>query len=304
MIRKKDDVYVSNLVPARYQGVTEMHDLILNLGDLSHSDTVVLFLNGWIFPTDARINVAISQSDLISVTLPYLQVPDSTGSWQTVIQNLSFPMGKNKMVIADLSGKFLTDDYRVRIRTNMQIYWDHIFFSTGEPSIPIRETILRPVSADLHYRGFSRVYRKGGRYGPHWFDYSDVSTEAKWRDLEGYYTRYGDVLPLLLKPDDEYAIFNAGDELTVEFDATRTPDLEPGWSRDFLIYTDGWLKDGDLNTAHGKTVLPLPFHGMSRYPYDEDEAYPMDRRRERYHRKYNKREVTTDRLRKQVSGGP
>jgi len=80
------------------------------------------------------------------------------------------------------------------------------------------------------------MYRKGGRHGPHWFDYKNFSTAPKWRDLEGYYTRYGDVLALLLEADDRYVIINAGDEVTVEFDATQTPALQPGWVRDFLIY--------------------------------------------------------------------
>ncbi len=297
LIRNKDDVYISNLTPEKYQGITKLHDLILDLGNLSRARRILLFLNGWVFPTDASINMAISQSEQLKVIPPYLQVLDNTGHWQTVINNLSFPMGKNKVVIADLTDKFLTHDYKVRIRTNMQIYWDYIFFSTEEVKAPIIQTSLQPISADIHYRGFSRLYRKGGRYGPHWFDYSDVSQEPKWRDLQGYYTRYGDVLPLLLESDNKYVIINAGDEVTVKFDASQTPDLKPGWSRDFLIYTDGWIKDGDLNTAHGKTVLPLPFHGMSRYPYGSDESYPMAKEDQQYLKKYNTRKVTTDKFR-------
>ena len=123
------------------------------------------------------------------------------------------------------------------------------------------------LEANEQVGGFSRLYRKGGRYGPHWFDYSDVTTEPKWSDLEGYYTRYGDVRPLLLESDDMYVIVNAGDQLTVEFDAAEAPELPDGWTRTFLIYTDGWIKDGDLNTATGQTVEPLPFHSQSRYPH-------------------------------------
>ncbi len=290
-IRHKDDVYVSNLTPAKYQGITELHDLILDLGNLSKKDEVVLFLQGWIFPTDASINVALSQSNKLKVIFPHLQVIDENGKWQTVVPGLSFPMGKNKTVIVDLSDKFLTDDQRVRIRTNMEIYWDRIFFTANEPEVPIQQTTLHPVSADIHYRGFSRLYRKGGRYGPHWFDYSDVSTEPKWRDLVGNYTRYGDVQSLLLESDNKYLIVNAGDEITVEFDAGEAPDLKTGWSRDFIIFSDGWIKDGDLNTAHGKTVAPLPYHGMSRYPYGPNDAYPRDDEYKEFIEKYNTREV-------------
>jgi len=28
-----------------------------------------------------------------------------------------------------MSGKWLSDDRHVRIRTNMEIYWDHVFLS-------------------------------------------------------------------------------------------------------------------------------------------------------------------------------
>jgi tetratricopeptide (TPR) repeat protein len=301
LISRKDDLHIANLRPTKYQGITEMHDLILDLGDLSAAGRVVLFLNGWLFPTDASINMAISQSEQTKVISPFLQVMNRHGHWQTVIENLSFPMGKHKIVVADLTNKFLTHDHRVRIRTNMQIYWDYIFFATEPAPAPIRETVLRPVSADLHYRGFSSMYRKGGPYGPHWFDYQDVSAEPKWRDLEGYYTCYGDVLPLLLKADDKYVIFNSGDEVTVTFDAAATPPPGSGWVRDFLIYCDGWLKDGDLNTAHGKTVAPLPFHGMTRYPYGDDESYPQDKSHQEYLGKYNTRKVSQENYRRWLS---
>ena len=297
-IREQDDKYVSTLMPEKFQGVMTMHDLILDLGELSQAEQIILFLNGWLYPTDASINVSMSQSDKIKTISPILQVVDRNGHWKTVIDNLGFPMGKKKTVIADLTDKFLSEDYRVRIRTNMQIYWDYIFFSTEEVKTTVKKTVLQPVSAEIHYRGFSRVYRKGGRYGPHWFDYSDVSIEPKWRDLTGYYTRYGDVLPLLLDSDDMYVILNSGDEITVTFDADRPSTLNRGWTRDFLIYTDGWLKDGDLNTAQGKTVLPLPFHGMSSYPFGEGENYPMDYEHRLYLNNYNTRKVTNENYRR------
>jgi tetratricopeptide (TPR) repeat protein len=295
-ISRHDSLYVSNLRPARYQGITEMHDLILDLGDRARADKIVLFLNGWLFPTDASINMAISQSGQTKVISPFLQVMNRRGQWQTVIENLGFPMGKNKIVIVDLSDKFLIRDYRVRIRTNMQIYWGHIFFATDPAPAPVRKTVFQPISANLHYRGFSNVYRNGGPHGPHWFDYQKVAMEPKWRDLEGFYTRYGDVLPLLLEADDQYVIFNSGDEVTVAFGAAAAAPPEPGWVRDFLIYCDGWLKDGDLNTAHGKTVEPLPFRAMSRYPYGEDESYPEDGAHQEYLRTYNTRKVSQEKF--------
>src|SRR5207244_9289319 len=107
----------------------------------------------------------------------------------------------------------------------------------------------------------------------------------------GRYTRYGDVLPLVRAPDDMYVVFAPGDEVTLTFDATAVPSLRPGWTRDFVLYTDAWLKDSDRNTAAGNTVAPLPFHGMSRYPYRPDERYPGDAAHTRYVETYNTRLV-------------
>jgi hypothetical protein len=299
-ITQKDDRYIANFKPDKYQGVTEMHDLILDFGESMSTDDVFLILNGWIFPTDASINVALSQSDEIQVKSPNIQVINANGEWETVISNLGFPMGKDKNVIADLSGIFLSNDYRVRIQTNMEIYWDEIFLAKNNTSDPIKSTTLDPIAADLHYRGFSHGYKKGGRYGPHWFDYDEVDHNPKWRDLTGNYTRYGDVLPLLTDVDNKYIISNAGDETTLTFNAKELPKLKQGWKRDFLIHSVGWVKDGDLNTAYGNTVLPLPFHGMASYPPSENDKYPNTPELQKYHEEYNTRTVTNEGYRKGI----
>jgi tetratricopeptide (TPR) repeat protein len=293
-IAEKDDNYLTGFALGKYQGITEMHDLILDPGDKIRTGNLYLFMNGWVFPTDASINAAISQSDAVSVVSPVIQVRNKNGEWETIIDNLGFPMGKDKTVIADLSGKIPANDRRIRIRTNMQIYWDQVFFSDCQTNAPVISTVMKPASADLHYRGFSSSYRKGGRYGPHWFDYADVTTEPKWRDLLGNYTRYGNVLPLLEEADSKYIISNAGDETSVEFLAKGLPDLPEGWKRDFLIHCVGWVKDGDLNTAYGKTVSPLPFHGMKNYPPGEKDIYPDDPDHLKYIREYNTRKVTSE----------
>jgi len=291
-ILKKDDSYISHFNPDKYQGTTIMHDLILDPGEAIDLKNLKIFLNGWIFPTDASINVAISQSDQLKVSPPVLQVINKQGKWETVVDNLGFPMGKDKMVIADLSGKFITEDHRIRIRTNMEIYWDQIFFAASMHSTDLETTVLMPASADLHYRGFSKTYRKGGRYGPHWFDYSSVDTNTKWRDLTGNYTRYGNVLSLLENSDNKYIISNAGDETSIQFDAQSLPALKEGWTRDFLIRSVGWVKDGDINTAEGSTVMPLPFHGMSSYPPASQDRFPDDQEMVKYQAEYNTRIVS------------
>jgi hypothetical protein len=291
-LRQSDDVYVSNLTPRQYQGVVDSHDLILDLGDIAGGPGSFLFLRGWIYPTDASINVALSQQSSIKLASPSLEVRDAKGRWHSAIGDIGFPSGKDKTIVVDLAGKFPTADHHVRIRTNMQIYWDQAFVARDLANSTTKMTTLPLVSADLHFRGFSRMYRKGGRYGPYWFAYDDVVKESPWRPIEGAFTRFGDVLPLLKNPDDMYVIMGPGDEATIQFDASSATSLPRGWTRDFLLYTDGWIKDSDLNTAFGTTVGPLPFHGVKAYPYRQSEAYPTDAKHQRYLQEYNTRVIT------------
>ena len=282
--------YAVEHAPGAYQGVVEPHAIVLDLGNVPNDTPLTLFLSGWIFPTDTSINVALFQNPRINPRFPSVAVKDKTGEWRTVIDRVGLPAGKNKTITVDLTGRFLSDDRRVRIETDMQIYWDTTFFTVGTQAVPMEVTTLNPDSADLHYRGFSEMYRPNP-HAPHLFDYQKVTKSAQWRDLAGYYTRYGDVAPLLQEVDDMYVILNAGDEITVEFEASRLPTLKAGWVRDFILYSDGWDKDGDINTLTSQTVEPLPFHGMSSYPYPDTEHYPNDEVHRRYQLEYNTRRV-------------
>jgi len=296
-LREHDDRYVSNLTPQRYQGLTEPHELILDLDANAGRPGTFLFLRGWIYPSDASINIALSQQHEVRPEPPVLEVRDARGRWVSR-GSVGFPSGKDKTIVVDLSGIFPTADHHVRLRTNLQVYWNQAFVADdlngggrgGQESTAAvaRVTTLAPVSGDLHFRGFSRMYRRGGRYGPHWFAYDDVTTESPWRPITGAATRFGDVRPLLDRADDEYVVMVPGDEVAVEFDAPADA-LPPGWTRTFLLYSDGWIKDSDLNTADGTTIDPLPYHAIKSYPYASGDAYPADSARQRYLREYNTR---------------
>ena len=113
------------------------------------------------------------------------------------------------------------------------------------------------------------------------------------RAIAGAATRFGDVRPLLDQSDDQYVIMVPGDEVTVEFAAPAA--APPGWRRDFFFYSDGWIKDSDLNTAHGTTIEPLPYHAITSYPYASGDGYPTDSARQRYNREYNTRIIRRSR---------
>jgi hypothetical protein len=95
-------------------------------------------------------------------------------------------------------------------------------------------------------------------------NYNRIAASTQiWRDLEGYYTRYGDVRPLLSATDDRYVIMNAGDEISLRF--PQQPPPPSGWVRDYVIAGDGWIKDGDYNTLESRTIQPLPYHAKTQY---------------------------------------
>ncbi len=300
-LREHDFRYVANLTPRRYQGLTEPHALILGLDERAGEPGTHLFLRGWIFPSDASINVALSQQQALRSEMPVIEVRDARGRWVSR-GVIGFPAGKDKTMVIDLAGLFPTRDHHVRIRTSMQVYWDQAFVAQDangggrdgrdgqEATAAVaRVTTLAPVAGDLHFRGFSRMYRHGGRYGPHWFEYADVTRDSPWRPITGAATRFGDVLPLLESSDDQYVVMVPGDETTVEFSASGGTEAPPGWTRTFFLYSDGWIKDSDLNTAHGTTIEPLPYHAIKTYPYGPGDAYPADSARQRYLREYNTR---------------
>jgi len=301
-LREHDDRYVSDLTPLRYQGLTEPHELILDLDQHAGRRGTLLVLRGWIFPSDASINIALSQQHKVRAEPPVLEVRDARGNWVSR-GNIGFPAGKDKTMVIDLAGIFPTRDHHVRLRTNLQVYWDQAFVADNigawsqEPGVGFAQPrILTPISGHLHFRGFSRMYRRGGRYGPHWFDYDSVTKESPWRPITGAATRFGDVRALLDNSDDQYVVMVPGDEVTVEFAAPPPAAAPRGWKRDFLLYSDGWIKDSDLNTAHGTTVEPLPYHAITSYPYAPGDRYPADSARQRYLREYNTRIIKSSHL--------
>jgi hypothetical protein len=94
---------------------------------------------------------------------------------------------------------------------------------------------------------------------------------------------------VLSEADDRMVIMGSGDEVQLRFRAAGLPQLPMGWKRDFLLLVDGWAKDADANTAFSQSVLPLPFHSMSRYPYPAAEHFPDDAQHAQYQREYNTR---------------
>lgn len=286
LVRERDGQYpVFPLTP--YGGLAHPHSLTLDLGDLSGAGMILLCLDGWIYWSESSTVMAIAQDPRFESSPLTLEVRDEKGRWQVAVEFVGLPTSKGLVVPVDLTGRFPCNDHHIRLSTNMCVYFDRIFVSTRDEAARCSVTELPVARADLHYRGFSRMTRD--ELGFERFDYADVTTTGSWNQPEGMLTRYGDVTPLLASPDDMYVIFGPGDELSMRFSTASLPQLPEGWTRDFIFYADGWVKDGDLNTKFSETVTPLPFHGMSSYPYPDSESYPETPDLLRYLRTYSTR---------------
>jgi hypothetical protein len=289
-IARLDREYPDDFQPQAIRGFADEHELTLQL-DPNSSGRTLLLLTGWTDYAWSSDNLAASQSGK-SLQLPALQVKDKHGRWQTVVENVGIPVGRPQTVVVDLTGKFLSASREVRIVTNMRIYWDQILFDSSGSNFAMQVTRLDPTIGELRWRGFSLEHSPDGRQ-PLGYDYKQVSFTSPWKVMTGRYTREGDVRELLLASDDMFVVSRPGDELVLSFAANKLPPLRTGWTRTFLLYADGFSKEMDINSASPDEVGPLPFHGMSKYPYTWPERYPLTEKRRRYLEKYNTRIVTS-----------
>jgi len=97
-----------------------------------------------------------------------------------------------------------------------------------------------------------------------------VQPAANWRITPGgWCTRYGDVAGLIAGTDNQLALLNGGDELTLRFPVETTPARSPEMERTFFLYSVGWDKDSDFHCVRGDQVEPIPWHGMDDQKYGQ-----------------------------------
>ncbi len=289
-----DGRYVDSFALGTYQGVAEEHWLEFELPDEAGSTgDLVLVGHGWVYPTDSSLNVAMSQGNFPRPSGLILEVQESDGTCRPVSPDMGFPAGKNKNVLLPWPAEVTPPGQRrFRLRTNLEVYWDFLGWSHAAPGTELKTVRLEAEVAELRRRGFSEL-SPADRRKPDIPRYDRLAgVGQRWRDLEGYYTRFGDVRELLATVDDRYVIMNAGDEFVLRFANPGPPP--PGWTRDFVLIGDGWVKDGDYNTQHSKTVHPLPSHddpdysGMRTSLFDD----PVHRRHAADWRRLHTRYVT------------
>lgn len=260
LIENLDEIHLDTFSNGRFQGVAEEHFVELVLPANAPKDKEInIIADGWLHPTDTSLNVAISQSAHEKPKSLSLDVLDDSGAWKTVKEDFGVPAGKLKTVVIPLPN----GAKHARLRTNMEIFWDKLAWAE---SVSESENVVRKIelsSAELVFRGYSVIHKKDDS-SPEIPVYDQIATtNERWRSIEGYYTRYGDILELLTGTDDRYAIVASGDEMRLKFPALAP--VKSGYERDYVIVGNGWIKEGDYNNVFSKTILPLPTRATNDY---------------------------------------
>jgi Tfp pilus assembly protein PilF len=284
----RDGRHVDDFQLSSIQGYAEKHALTIDTGAHPTDSRVLLLLTGWTDYAFSSDNVAAHQAGL-AFRPPELQARNASGQWVPVMPEIGLPVGRPQTVVVDITPHTRSGLREFRIVTTLRVYWDQILVDRSSAA-PTTTARLDVATATLRWRGFSAEITAGGR-APTTYDYSRVSAIAPWKLLPGRYTREGDVRALLEQSDDRFVISAPGDEIKLSFDAVTLAPLPTGWTRTFLLYADGFSKEMNLHSSSPDTLEPLPFHGMTSYPYVAPESYPTTVVHERYRAEYNTRVV-------------
>lgn len=287
----KDILPLISTIDRKYAAAHPFYDdlITMNLGNLQDAKEIKLVLNGWILYPDKDTMKKVKGG--LDFSPPYLEVMGKDGKWVKVSKDMGYPAGLNKTIVVDLTGKFQRKgDYRVRLHSAPEIYWDYIGVDTSRDE-KVSVKTLTPLTANLHYQGFSRRYYPD-QAGPQTYDYNEKvnAFPGNYPVPVGNFTKYGDVLPLLRKADDEFVVMGPGDEISLQF--PEPPGPAPGMTRSYLFFSDGFFKEQNKSFA-GNQVTPMPFHGMSNYPYSAAEHYPNDKDHLQYLKVWNTRVYET-----------
>ncbi len=211
-----------------------------------------LAISGWVeYPYSQTVFAAWQAGRTYEA--PTLEASDDGLNWRECWSQVGYPAGMPRSMMIPLPQSAAEAKW-FRLRTNMQVYWDQIKLVYLEDCPQAKLTTRYPEVANLEFAGYARR-TTGPQFVPH-YDYSRRSGTWDCRHLPGYYTRFGDVLPLLKSPQAELAIFGPGEEIHFEFAADG--EQAANHQRWFQLRLEGWCKDMDLYTENGHQLGPLP----------------------------------------------
>jgi hypothetical protein len=202
-----------------------------------------------------------------------MEVKDANGNWIRVPQDKQLPIPSDysaRTFAVDLTGLFPTgvSDYQIRLTNFWNVTFDYVGIDTSSQENIIVQKISPTATLDQVW---------------------DTQSTAS-----GSFTRYGDVTQLVSAADDMFVIGRQGDRVLLKFPTANLAPVPEGMERDYFLFVAAWFKDPPGNWGYGfeYTVDPLPFMGMSGFPYPmANESYPYDAAHLAYLWEYNTRVI-------------
>jgi len=213
-----------------------------------------LVMNGWVEYGYSQTMFAAWQAGMVAQapTLEYF----SDGEWKILLSEFGYPAGMPREASVPIS--LPEETQYLRIRTNMEIYFDQLgLVKTEQPEL-IEKYQLKLKNAQLQQLGFPK--RQDNQQRVPSYDFNHIQPFWDTRYMEGAYTQIGDVTELLTKQDNALAIIGAGEGIEIEFE-DDLPILEKGMNRYYILKFKGWAKDMDILTKDGETLEPIPVIG-------------------------------------------
>ena len=240
-------------VHPRYVGlVRSPWELTLSFDRALPIKNTVLKVDGWVEFPYSQTSFAAYQ-DGMAYEAPTLEVYDGN-AWHVQVAEFGYPAGMPRQMALPL-GQLPKNTVKLRLTSNMEIYWDRITVVREIQSqkfdrleLPLNDAVVRKPGYALR----STLSQRRPYY-----DYDIRSTYWDAKYASGNYTQTGSVLELVDNADSAVAIIGSGEEIHLEF-KDLTPSIDVGMKRVFILEFNGWAKDMDLYTESGEYVEPLP----------------------------------------------
>ncbi len=133
--------YIGDFALTKFLGFAQPHTLTLDLGEAYHGEPLWLLMHGEIEYFSANSMYAASQAKIEAIA-PYVEALGADKKWKRAVDDMGFPAGGPRTITVDLTGKLPTGTKKIRITTNLQIYWDSILvdhtrqFTEGQSHAP------------------------------------------------------------------------------------------------------------------------------------------------------------------------
>ena len=291
--------YFGDFALTQFQGFAKPHSLVLDLGEPYRGGPLWLLLHGEVEYFSANSMYAASQAGVQAIS-PYVEALGADGKWVRVVDDMGFPAGGPRTMTADLTGKLPPGTQKIRITTNLQIYWDNILMSRTPqesqsdrnarqlcaltpqfPYTPRRPRLPRLSAEDRrHSTGKRAIHlRKDER---DWAIHaSDGNLHSIRRCVAAADCAGRQAGSIRIRRRSSSGLRSVAAACAAQ-----------GWVRDYFFAANGYEKDMDFYAAEGNFVAPLPFLKMGDYPYPPGKSFPLDDAHVNYLLEYNTRHMS------------